>query len=343
MRIAAVLGALMTVMSAALPARADDWAQCKGDDFKAVVASCSTLLKKGKLNRTQTIDALINRAWAYYSTEENTLALADYADCLKRDATNISCLNGMSATYVAMSWHLDAVTVADKVIALNPRNQYAYVNKGNALHAMGNYLLAIDHYTKALEVAPGWARAFYRRGRTLNDLDRYQEAIADFDKAMLIDPNYSIALGARGYAHRVLGHLDKSLEDFNAATAADAKDDWAFIERGMLHLARNDNEKALADLDTGIAIAPTVTWYYGQRGIARQRLGKTADAKADFERVLKTVKDDAVANLGLGQIYEKSGDKGAAKAFYRASLTGSVADPDSREAQKQALKLLEAL
>ncbi len=345
MRIAAVLVAILApILSIASPAiAADDWAACKSDDFKAVVASCSALLKKGKLNRTQTIDALTNRAWSYYNTNDNTLALADYADCLKRDENNVTCLNGMSATYVAMEWHPDAITVADKVIALNPRNQYAYINKGNALHATSRYQQAIEQYNKALDVAPGWVRAYYRRGRSLNEVDRYEDAIADFDKVMLIDPEYTLALGARGYSHRVLGHLDKALADFNAATAADAKDDWSFVERGMVLLQRNENEKALADFDTGISMAPTVTWYYGQRGIAHFRLGKIEAAKQDFERVLKTVKDDAIANVHLGQIYQKAGNTGAAKAFYRAAMMGTVSDPDTREAQKQALKLLAAV
>jgi tetratricopeptide (TPR) repeat protein len=341
MRIAAVF---VAVAAFAVPASAaDDWALCKGDNFKAVVSGCSSLLKRGKLNRSQTIEALSNRAWSYYNTNDNTLALADYTDCLKRDENNLVCLNGMSATYVAMEWHPDAITVADKVIALNPRNQYAYINKGNALHATARYQQAIEQYTKAIEVAPGWVRAFYRRGRSLNEVERYEDAIADFDRVILIDPQYSLALGARGFSHRVLGHFDKALTDFTAATAADPKDDWSYIERGMVLLQRNENEKALADFDTGISMAPTVTWYYGQRGIANQRLGKIEAAKADFQRVLTTVKDDAIANLHLGQIYEKAGDKGAAKAFYRAAMAGTVSDPDTREAQKQALKLLAAV
>ena len=345
MRNAALIVALMVLGAFALPtaAQADEWANCKGDDFKTVVASCSKLMKNSKLNRSQFIEALTNRAWAYYNTDDNTNALADYTECLKRDAANVICLNGMSGTYVAMEWHQDAITVADKVIALNPRNQYAYMNKGNALHATGSYLQAIEQYNKAIDVAPGWVRAFYRRGRSYNEVDRYEDAIADFDKVMLIDPSYTIALGARGYSHRVLNHLDKALDDLNAATAADAKDDWSFVERGMVLLKRNENEKALADFDTGISMAPTVTWYYGQRGIAHLRLGKTDAAKQDFERVLKTVKDDAIANVHLGQIYEKAGDKGAAKAFYRAAMTGTVSDPDTREAQKQALTLLAAI
>ena len=344
MRIPALIAALLVVCSL-LPsaARADDWAGCKGDDFKTVVASCSALLKRGKLNRSQTVDALSNRAWAYYNTDDNTGALADYTECLKRDENNITCLNGMAGTYVAMEWHPDAITLADKVIALNPRNQYAYMNKGNALHATGRYQQAIEQYDKAIDVAPGWVRAFYRRGRSYNEVERYEDAIADFDKVMLIDPSYTIALGARGFSHRVLGHIDKALDDLNAATAADAKDDWSFIERGMVLLQRNENEKALADFDTGISMAPTVTWYYGQRGIANLRLGKTDAAKKDFERVLTTVKDDAIANVNLGQIYDKAGDKGAAKVFFRAAMTGTVSDPDTREAQKQALKLLAAM
>lgn len=345
MRIAAVLGCLVAFGAFAHPssASADDWANCKADDFKTVIAACSKLIKAGKLNRSQFVDALTNRAWAYYNTDDNNAALADYTDCLKRDANNVTCLNGMSGTYVSLSWHQDAITVADKVIALNPRNQYAYMHKGNALHATGSYLQAIAQYDKALEVAPGWVRAFYRRGRSLNEVERYEDAIADFDKVVLIDPTYTLALGARGYSHRVLGQLDKALDDLNAATKADAKDDWAFVERGMVLLQRNETERALADFDAGIAMAPSVTWYYGQRGIANLRLGKTDAAKQDFQRVLKTVKDDAIANVHMGQIYEKAGDSGAAKAFYRAAMTGTVSDPDTREAQKDALKLLAAM
>ena len=329
--------AALWLMAASGASPAEDWKDCKGDEYQTVIRGCTRVLKAGSLSRSDTVDAYANRGWAFYNTNDNERALADYGECVKQSPENAICHNGMSAVYIEKQQYVDALASADKALAINPRYQYAFLNKGRALDAMSSYTQAIEQLTKALDIAPGWANAYYRRGRTYANVDRFEDAIAEYDKALLINPKYSEVYGVRGFAHRVLKHNEMALADLNSAVAADAKDDWSLAMRATVYLATGENEKALSDLERAVSMSPAVNWYRNQRGIALMRLGRTDKAVADFTKVIKDLPGNAIANANLGLIKEKSGDKEAAKAAYRAAMTGEGTDPDTRDAQKMAL------
>ena len=256
--------AALWLMAAGGSTPADDWRDCKSDDYQTVIRGCTKALKSGSLSRSDTVDAYANRAWGYYNTSDNDRALADYSECARQSPENAICHNGMAAVYIDKQQYVDALASADKALANNPRYQYAFLNKGRALDAMSSFTLAIEQLNKALEIAPGWANAYYRRGRSYANADRFEDAVADYDKALLINPKYSEVYGLRGFAQRVLKHHDKALADLNAAVAADAKDDWSLAMRATVYIATGENEKALSDLErarsrchrrsTGIAV-----------------------------------------------------------------------------------------
>lgn len=63
-------------------------------------------------------------------------------------------------------------------------------DRGNTYSSQLRWDLAIDAYSHAIELDPGFARAYFNRGKAYAELGRYDDAIADYE--MAIDRNPSL-------------------------------------------------------------------------------------------------------------------------------------------------------
>lgn len=82
----------------------------------------------------------------------------------------------------------------DQVLSRSPKNIYATYNQGY-LHALqGNYELAIESYSRAIELKPDLGQAYYNRGLAYLQLGKRQQGEADLSKAgeLGILPSYNV-------------------------------------------------------------------------------------------------------------------------------------------------------
>ena len=80
-----------------------------------------------------------------------------------------------------------------------------------------NYVEAVDHYDKAINLNPDYAEAYYWRGRTKLNLRRHGSAISDFDTFIGRNANYAEAYYYRAMAKFYLGRTDEIDEDIHMA------------------------------------------------------------------------------------------------------------------------------
>lgn len=86
--------------------------------------------------------------------------------------------------YSALKQYDKAIERYDISLALMPADPWAdWVNRGNALSALGKFPEALLEYERAVKAAPQFAQALYNRGVVLEKLQRAQEAKADFSAA----------------------------------------------------------------------------------------------------------------------------------------------------------------
>jgi tetratricopeptide (TPR) repeat protein len=97
-----------------------------------------------------------------------------------------------------------------------------YHNRGLALHALDMRTNAIEDYTKAIQINPGYAHAYSDRGASLLELGQYNRALVDFDKAVSLKPDLARALAGKALALRAL-HRD---EDARAAAREACAQGW---------------------------------------------------------------------------------------------------------------------
>lgn len=175
----------------------------------------------------------------------------------------------------------DADTASDTAADHNRR--------GMACHRAGRPADAVDAYTAALGVDPGFAAALANRAAARAQLGETAEAFADYSAALRLQPDSPDALNNRGVLRRGLGDLSGALADFARVLDLDPDHADARANRAVVFHLRWDHAAAADDLTRALA-APA-----GRFGVAARRhlltvfrgdayyhLGRTADALADY-------------------------------------------------------------
>jgi tetratricopeptide (TPR) repeat protein len=72
---------------------------------------------------------------------------------------------------------------------------------------VGQYALAVEDYTRSLELNPSNIKTFNNRGYSYAKSGNYEAAIADYDQAIQLDPSNSHAYHNRGISFDKLGQV----------------------------------------------------------------------------------------------------------------------------------------
>lgn len=95
-------------------------------------------------------------------------------------------------------------------------NAMQYLEQGNTLCMQGEYQLAIENCTKAIELSPDLTNAYSLRGRAYTYTGAYKKAIMDFDTVLRLNPNYILAHFFMGNAYADAGDTQSAIDAFRA-------------------------------------------------------------------------------------------------------------------------------
>eukprot|EP00803_Ostreobium_quekettii_P006547 evm.model.scf_589.6 EVM.evm.TU.scf_589.6 scf_589:30137-41793(+) len=96
--------------------------------------------------------------------------------------------------------------------------------EGNRLFKEHHFALAIESYSRAIELNPNSAIYYSNRAAAHIRLENYGSALADATKAMDIDPKYIKAYYRRGDANFAMGKFKEALKDLKKAAEVAPKD-----------------------------------------------------------------------------------------------------------------------
>ena len=82
---------------------------------------------------------------------------------------------------------------------------------------MGDYLAAIEDFTKAIQINPDDGDAYFYRGNAFYELGDKPEAIEDYTQAIKINENDADAYINRGSLRDELGDTQGAVADFQVA------------------------------------------------------------------------------------------------------------------------------
>lgn len=107
-------------------------------------------------------------------------------------AENAELYLNRGASHMNNRDHQAAIKEFSKIIDFYPSWYFlwgAYYNRALNYEKLDNYELAVNDYTKSIELNPNESDTYYRRGWLLhNKFKKYKEAIFDYDNAIKLNP-----------------------------------------------------------------------------------------------------------------------------------------------------------
>ncbi|MFL9996512.1 tetratricopeptide repeat protein [Paraburkholderia sediminicola] len=176
--------------------------------------------------------------------------------------------------------------------------------------------------------AAGRVGLYFSNGRSAYAVRQYPVAIQAYSRALDIQPS-AAAFNNRGLAFRDGGNVDAAERDFSSALRLDPKDIHARVNLGNLMLASKRFEPAIDEFTRSVDSGDRRDDTYLSRAYALRLSGDAAKALDDYDVVIAQNPKDARGHLGKGLVFDDIGKPGAAVAEFTDALK---ADPTNADA-----------
>lgn len=160
-----------------------------------------------------------NRANMYHRIHEYDKAITDYRKAIELNPRYSEAHNGLGSLYFNVKQYALAESCFRAAVQMNPRNDVAFSNLGAICAAKADYENAIKYYDRA--VLSGNPRKlysyYYNRGTAYAQKGDLLKAIQDFSKAIELNPGFAAAYHNRGLAYKNIGDAENSKKDSKRA------------------------------------------------------------------------------------------------------------------------------
>jgi lipoprotein NlpI len=212
-----------------------------------------------------------------------------------------------------------ALKLADRAIALSPKEADGQLLRGQLLEALFRHDAAVEAFTRSLELNPKSAAAYDHRGSEQFKRGKIAESLRDFDRALKLEPSAGPGHWKRGITLYYLGKYDEGRKQFKGYEKVDTND----VENAVWHFlcaVRAENlAKARASMlkigrDARVPMMRVYDLYRGSCKPADVLAAAEAGKPTDAERKQRLF----YAHLYLGLNYDVTGN--ARKALEHMTL-----------------------
>lgn len=133
-----------------------------------------------------------------------------------------------------------------------------YYKAGYKQYKKGNYELALQHFTHAVDIDPSFVDAFFMRGSVYKALEQYTRALSDLEQVILISDYRTNAYLEKGEIYSEIGDSIEALYCADMVLEHDEDDIEALYLRAyVLYVHFNKLDEALDDIERSIWLDPS--------------------------------------------------------------------------------------
>lgn len=158
---------------------------------------------------------------------------------------------------------------------------------GACEYQLGSFSAAADYFKRVARAQPDLPPALVGLGTSLVALGRFSEALPPLEKAVKLAPSNRVTWRALGHAYVESGEFLKGEEVLRRLVKEDPEDWESWFYLGTLLLNRHYDEPALRALETSLKLHPGNVEAEIDRASALSELGRTEEADAQFQRLLR--------------------------------------------------------
>ena len=152
----------------------------------------------------------------------------------------------------------DGITVLEESGLETARTADGFFTQGTLHASQGEHQLALDAFSRSLQLNPSDPEAWLQRAESHLALGRYTEAIDDCGWSLAYGPDELAGLFCRAQASLWLGRYDLARIDMDRARRFANRDPHVYYLRGLAHLGLGNNRRAIADLKQSTPIRTDV-------------------------------------------------------------------------------------
>ncbi len=185
-----------------------------------------------------------------------------------------------------------AVEKFTQVILEEPNNAIAavaYNDLGVAYHRMGKYDLALENYTKAVELDPFYDFALGNRALTKSDLGEWDAAIIDYNEAIRLMPYFADYYNNRGYTYRKMGRYRKAIQDFEKVLELDPEHDRVVGNLALIYEELGNCSQVIKWCTYYLEHFPPRKSAYRMRARCKKQMKDVSGARKDYMLAKKNI------------------------------------------------------
>jgi tetratricopeptide (TPR) repeat protein len=211
-----------------------------------------------------------------------------------------------------------------RIIQENPKNAYAYTQRGTQYGLKGDTDKALADFDHAIRLdAKSWI-AFYSRGVVYSKMkptpSHVRHAIDDFLKSIEISPNSADSHSALGAEYEVAGELEKAIRELDLAISLSPRFPDAYLNRGNAYCKKGERAKGIADYDQAIRLNPRFELAYRSRGGELAISGELSRAYRDMNEAIKLSPTDPEAYFNRAYVQAMKGNPDEAISDYSQTI-----------------------
>jgi predicted O-linked N-acetylglucosamine transferase (SPINDLY family) len=228
----------------------------------------------------------------------------------------------------------EALDQIDPIIQDNSNDAVLFNIRGACYAHIGEPIMAIKQYEKAVEIDPNYSEAYSNLAITLQELGELEKALKNFEKAFSLkpekmatanaissilseinDPNISINYYKKiielspalyivhfnlGIAYQELNFIDKAINSYKEAINLNPEFSDAYLNLGLIYEDSGMLDDSLNSLERAIEIDPDNSVALNNLGITLKSLGRVDDAIKSFEKAIDIEPDNPLGHFNLG-------------------------------------------
>jgi tetratricopeptide (TPR) repeat protein len=183
----------------------------------------------------------------------------------------------------------DALQSFTAAMEMDPGYSEYHNERGNVYLRLGRFDEAIADYRRAVECSPPYPEVWINLGQAFSMMQRFDDAVRAYSVALDLDPERHLALVGRAQAFSALGRPAEAMADYDGAVAVDPSHALVFANRAVLRYGAGRIAESVEDLDQAIALMPDNPGLYRNRSVALKDLGRAELEAVDLETYLRLV------------------------------------------------------
>lgn len=133
--------------------------------------------------RLNIVERYYERGLHHFTKERYDLALTDLDEAILRAPRNAELYAARGLIALQAGWDADAELDFVQALKLDPTQWIAHYGRGMQSFQQRDYRTAVDHFSRAQQIAPDRAEIYYHRAVAFYELNNLNQAMLDMNAA----------------------------------------------------------------------------------------------------------------------------------------------------------------